>query len=199
MSGSALLMEMYLLNMTVKHATTHQDECNPGAAYCFFSSRTKRRAGRLIARIIVLAVIFRVLTSYVFGVYLVKGNSMYPSLRDGDLCITYRLEPYTHSEVIAYQAGTAVRFARIAAAGNDTVEITQDGILLINGYQPAEEIFYRTVPGENQENVQLTVDDGKWYLLNDYREDLSDSRTYGSISDDLLLGKVIFIFRRRGF
>ncbi len=196
-------MEMYLLNMTDKNAeTTLKDECEPGVPYCFFSSRTKRHAGSLFVRIALLAVIFRVLNAYVFGIYLVKGNSMYPSLRDGDLCITYKLEPYTHSEVIAYQAGTAVRFARIAAAGNDTVEITQDGILLINGYQPAEEIFYRTDPGEEcggKAHVQLTVNGGEWYLLNDYREDLSDSRTYGSVSDELLLGKVIFIFRRRGF
>jgi signal peptidase I len=146
-----------------------------------------------------LAVIFRVLNAYVFGIYLVKGNSMYPSLRDGDLCITYKLEPYTHSEVIAYQAGTAVRFARIAAAGNDTVEITQDGILLINGYQPAEEIFYPTIPGPSSESLQITVSEKHWYLLNDFRTDLSDSRTYGSIPESALLGKVIFLFRRRGF
>ena len=163
------------------------------------SDRLYVRAVSLAVRLTVLFVIFRVLTSYVFGIYLVSGNSMYPSLRDGDLCITYRLEPYRISEVIAYQAGTAVRFARIAAAGKDTVEITQDGILLINGYQPAEEIFYPTLPGPLNGDVQITVSDSEWYLLNDYRTDLSDSRTYGSVSADRLLGKLIFVIRRRGF
>lgn len=154
---------------------------------------------RILLKILVLSVIFLVLTKYVFGIYPVKGNSMYPSLRDGDLCITYRLEPYTHSEVIAYEAGGAVRFARIAAAGNDTVEITQDGILLINGYQPAEEIFYPTVPGPLHENEKITVSQDEWYLLNDCRGDLSDSRTYGSVTSDRLLGKLLFVIRRRGF
>lgn len=159
----------------------------------------KRRVCALIVRFLLAAAIFTVLTEYVFGIYLVKGNSMYPSLRDGDLCITYRLEPYTRSEAVAYKAGSTVRFARICAAGNDTVEITKDGLLLVNGYQPAEEIFYRTVPGNDKESVQLTVNENEWYLLNDYREDFSDSRTYGSISSDLLLGKLLFVIRRRGF
>ena len=139
------------------------------------SPSLKRRALILFARVFLAAVIFKVLTDYVFGIYLIKGNSMYPSLRDGDLCITYRLEPYTRSEVVAYQAENSVRFARITAAGGDTVEITKEGVLLINGYQPAEEIFYRTVPGNGKESVQLTVDHNEWYLLNDYREDFSDS------------------------
>ena len=154
---------------------------------------------RIICKILAVTVVFRVVTTYVFGIYLVKGNSMYPSLRDGDLCITYRLEPYTHSEVIAYEAGSAVRFARIAAAENDTVQITQDGILLINGYQPAEEIFYPTVPGPLHEDEAITVSQDEWYLLNDCRSDLSDSRTYGSFPSDALLGKLLFVIRRRGF
>lgn len=154
---------------------------------------------RIVCKILAVTVIFKALTSYVFGIYLVKGNSMYPSLRDGDLCITYRLEPYTHSEVIAYEAGSAVRFARIAAAENDTVQITQDGILLINGYQPAEEIFYPTVPGPLHEDEAITVSQDEWYLLNDCRSDLSDSRTYGSFHSDALLGKLLFVIRRRGF
>ena len=163
------------------------------------SPSLKKRALILFVRILLAAVIFKVLADYVFGIYLIKGNSMYPSLRDGDLCITYRLEPYSRSEVVAYQAENSVRFARITAAGGDTVEITKEGVLLINGYQPAEEIFYRTVPGNDKESVQLTVNQNEWYLLNDYREDFSDSRTYGSIHSDLLLGKLLFVIRRRGF
>ena len=150
-------------------------------------------------RLILLLVILRLLFTRVFGIYPVRGNSMYPTLRDGDLCITYRLEPYTRSETIAYQTGGAVRFARIAAGENDTVEITQGEILLINGYQPAEEIFYPTIPGPSSESLQITVSEKHWYLLNDFRTDLSDSRTYGSIPESALLGKVIFLFRRRGF
>lgn len=124
---------------------------------------------------------------------------MYPALRDGDLCITYRLEPYTNSEVIAFRTGGAVRFARIAAGQNDTVEITQDEILLINGYQPAEEIFYPTVLPEELPDIQLTVKADEWYLLNDCRTDLSDSRTYGSMPEESFCGKLIFLIRRRGF
>lgn len=148
--------------------------------------------------LLLLCIVFRVLFTHVFSLYIVHGNSMYPALRDGDLCITYRLEPYTNSEVIAFRTGGAVRFARIAAGQNDTVEITQDEILLINGYQPAEEIFFPTL-NPSEESYQFTVPDGEWYLLNDCRTDLSDSRTYGSMPEESFCGKLIFLIRRRGF
>ncbi len=160
---------------------------------------SKNQARFLLFRILSTIVIFRVLLTRVFMILPVHGNSMYPSLRDGDLCITYKLEPYTTSEVIAYRASGALRFGRIAAGENDTVEITQDEILLINGYQPAEVIFYPTVLPDELHGIQLTVNRDEWYLLNDCRTDLSDSRTYGSIPTESICGKVIFVIRRRGF
>ena len=152
----------------------------------------------VIIKYLLLFLLFKVGFTKVFGIYIVKGNSMYPSLRDGDLCITYKLEPYTLNEVIAYKNNDEIRFGRIVAKQADTVEITQENILLVNGIQPAEEIFYPTVPaGEGQ--FLTEVSDGHWFVLNDCRTDLSDSRTYGCIENDVLQGKLIFLLRRRGF
>lgn len=152
----------------------------------------------VIIKYLLLFLLFKVGFSKVFGIYIVKGNPMYPSLRDGDLCITYRLQPYTLNEVVAYRYGDEVRFGRVVAKAADTVEITQENILLVNGIQPAEEIFYPTVSA--QEGQFMTeVSERHWFILNDLRTDLSDSRTYGCIETDALQGKLIFLLRRRGF
>ena len=149
----------------------------------------------------VLLLLFRAVFTRVLGIYLVKGSSMYPAMRDGDLCITYRLEPYTAGDAVAYVSGEqqSITFGRIIASAGDTVEITQEGLLLVNGYQPAEEVFYPTLPYGNSSSVKTVIGNDEWFILNDYRTDLSDSRVYGSFSSESLQGKVIWLIRRRGF
>ena len=37
-----------------------------------------------------------------------------------------------------------------------------------------------------------------YFLLDDYREIGLDSRAFGEVDEDALLGKVVYVFRRRG-
>lgn len=70
---------------------------------------------------------------------------------------------------------------------------------MINGSHPNEEVFYPTQIADTNLPLPYTLSEGEFAVLNDYRSDLNDSRTYGVIKKDALKGKVIFIFRRRGF
>ena len=79
--------------------------------------------------------------------------------------------------------------------GGDEVEIDGGGVFL-NGMPVVRTVFYDTDPGSL--SYPVTVSPGEVFLLNDYREDLYDSRTYGCIRESELEGKVIFLFRRRG-
>ena len=136
---------------------------------------------------------------FVFGVYRLAGNNMYPALRDGDLCVTYRLEEYHADDVVVYRmANGNIRFGRIIARGGDTVDGDEAGVM-VNGSYRNEEIFYPTNMVDIALALPVTLEPGQYMVLNDYREDLGDSRTYGVMNEDQLEGKVIFIFRRRGF
>ena len=46
--------------------------------------------------------------------------------------------------------------------------------------------------------MPVELGEGQYIVLNDFRDDLEDSRFYGVISEESFEGKVIFIFRRRG-
>ena len=150
-----------------------------------------------IKLLVVVAIGWAALT-FVFGVFRLSGNNMYPMLKDGDLCVTYRLEEYHSQDVAAYRVNGRIRFGRIVARSGDTVDGDEQG-LLINGSHPSEEIFYPTQIQDTGLDLPVTLGEGECLVLNDYREDLGDSRTYGVIREDELEGKVIFIFRRRGF
>ena len=155
----------------------------------------------LVKFLLKLAVVFAVVWAalhFVFGVFRLGGNNMYPALRDGDLCVTYRLEEYHADDVVAYRLGDDIRFGRIIARAGDTVDGDEQGVL-VNGSHRSEEIFYPTQMVDVSLPLPMTLTEGQYVVLNDYREDLGDSRTYGVVDEDNLEGKVIFIFRRRGF
>ena len=89
---------------------------------------------------------------------------------------------------------------RVIAIAGQTVTFPEDGGYEVNGYQPAEEIPYETYQAENSPvNYPLTVPEGSFFILNDYRSDSSDSRQYGVVSETQIIGKLLFLLRRRGF
>ena len=162
----------------------------------------KKSAGRallgLVVKLLVVAAVGWAALTYVFGVFRLSGNNMYPMLKDGDLCVTYRLEDYRSEDVVAYRVNGRVRFGRIVARPGDTVDGDEQGVL-VNGMHPSEEIFYPTQMQDTVLELPVSLGEGEYMVLNDHRSELSDSRAYGVISEDDLQGKVIFIFRRRGF
>lgn len=137
--------------------------------------------------------------TYVVGVYRMSGNEMYPAVRDGDLCLTYRLDPLRSGDVVAYhRQDGSVSLARIVAHNGDVLDLDEGG-MLINGAHPAEEIFYPTDLTELPFSLPLTLEQGSAFLLNDFRSARNDSRSFGPVAEAELEGKVILILRRRGF
>lgn len=138
---------------------------------------------------------------FVMGVHIHQGNRMYPFLMDGDLIITYKLEPYQVGDVVAYRHPETgeTEVSRIVAIGENSIEVTQAGELLINGTSPAERVFYPTAPleGDNVEYPYI-MRKGGYFVLDDYRTCGEDSRRFGQLLESELLGKVVYVFRRRG-
>ena len=151
---------------------------------------------KFLIKLAVVALLFWIALTYVFGVFRLVGNGMYPMLKDGDLCITYRLDPYYSQDVVAYRVGEEIHFGRIVARVGDTVNGDSTG-LVINGGHPTEEIFYATQMLDTNLDLPVRLGEGEFVILNDHREDLEDSRTYGVIREEDLEGKVVFLFRRR--
>jgi len=166
--------------------------------------KKKKRAslwGRFLLKLSLLGAILFGIFTWVLGIQIYHGNRMYPFVMDGDLLITYKLDAYHVGDVVAYRHPVSgkVELSRIVATGETELEITDMGALLINGYSPAEQVFYPTKPLESSQIAYpYHVTQGAYFLLDDYREIGLDSRAFGQISEEALLGKVVYVFRRRG-
>lgn len=161
---------------------------------------TKRIALNLFIKIGVIAIALWGAFSFVIGISLHYGNNMYPAVKDGDLVVSLKLQrPYLNAAVIYRQNGKR-QIGRVVGLPGNEIDITDKGQLLVNGTIPAEEVFYPTFKAENSEiEFPLTVEEGKMFILNDFREDTNDSRTFGTVDMDDLEGPLIFSMRRRGF
>lgn len=163
-----------------------------------YRKKTLKAFIHLVIKLAVVGGIIWLALIFVFGVFRLKGNNMFPALRDGDLCITYKLGGYNAGDVVAYRKDGKLKFGRIIAKEGDRVSGNDIGVL-VNGAYPSEEIFYPTQILDTNLQLPCTLGKDEFVVLNDYRSDLSDSRTYGVITKDELEGKIICIFRRRGF
>ena len=122
---------------------------------------------------------------------------MYPAILYGDIVLGYRLDTnYLKNDVVVCKAGSRKVIGRVVARGGDSVDMTKDGRLFVNGTEQTGEIAFVTNPGK--QSYPYTVPDGCVYLLGDYRTNTTDSRSFGAVKVENIKAKVVSIFRRRG-
>jgi signal peptidase I len=68
---------------------------------------------------------------------------------------------------------------------------------VINGNVQEEEIFYITEPAAGALNYPYTVPEGSYFILSDYRTIGVDSRYFGAVYQDEIVGKVFSVLRTR--
>ena len=155
-------------------------------------------AVEFFVKIAVSAVCIWALCSYVIAVRVNHNNASYPMIKDGDLCICYRLGTVKEGDVIAYKHDRETCFGRVVAFEGETVEIKNGGVS-VDGYGIYENVVYETTEQGSKIKYPYSVPEKSYFVLNDFREDVNDSRVYGGIPVDDKQGKIIFIMRRRGF
>ena len=127
------------------------------------------------------------------------GISMYPSIRDGDLLVIYKPGKYQIGDVVRYKASDGKqRLGRIMAMEGQVIDITESGEWTRNGTVPSETEYYPTSRSEDSSLVfPYTVEEDGLFILNDYRPETEDSRLYGTVPQERVIGKVIFVLRIR--
>lgn len=144
----------------------------------------------LIAALLVLA--------FVFGISGVSGDSMEPTLSDGDVVLYLRLgRDWKYGDMVAVGMPSGESYVkRIVGLPGDTIDL-QDGKLYRNGVEEAGEYpFGFTGQQSNAISYPWTVEPERYFVLGDHREVSVDSRTFGTVSAQQIKGKVIFVFHK---
>ena len=124
----------------------------------------------------------------------VTSASMHPTLAEGDHIVidklTVRWRPPARGELVVFRdpEGRDLAVKRVVALGGQTVAL-EDGVLQIDGIpQPEPELDHRGV--DSVYFGPVTVPVGSVFVMGDNRGESIDSRAYGAIPVDDLVGRV---------
>jgi len=153
----------------------------------------------LAAKLATIALAFALLFTFLFGVQRYRDASMDPAIRDGDLVVFFRYTKrgYLPRDAVVLKLGGQKHVRRVVATAGDTVDITEDGLMVNGALQQEADIYRRTERYEQGVDFPLTVPEGQVFVLSDNRTDGADSRIYGCVKISDTLGKVMAVLRRR--
>jgi len=107
--------------------------------------------------------------------------------------IVYLFHPPQRGDIIVFNPPVASEkpyIKRIIAVAGDTVEIKQDGYVYVNDTRLDEPYIQGPITDCNvQKCEKVTVPEGKIYVLGDNRRNSSDSRIFGFVDIDDIIGK----------
>jgi signal peptidase I len=157
------------------------------------------RLAALLIELAVTAGLAAAVFTFVLGITVQHGMDMYPAIRDGDIVLYLRTGDLLRTEAAVYEADGEIRIGRTAACAGTIVGCTADGQLTFDGiFMPVsfKQGIYQRTYAAGGERLPMTVEDGKYFVLGDNRDEARDSRVFGQIDRERIKGRVIGILRR---
>lgn len=132
----------------------------------------------------------------------VSGSSMDPNFKNGDYIITdkvsYRFSEPRRGDIVVFKNPrdeTQDFIKRVIGIPGDKVKV-QNGKVYLNGSELKEPYLKSTIvtnPGSFlREGNEITVERGHYITIGDNRQASSDSREWGFITREEIIGKVFF-------
>ena len=157
-------------------------------------SPTRRPLTRPIIILLVVAVLVLLTLRLVAEPMRVSSDSMAPTYSVGDEVLVEKVSPDARDPergavVVFRRPGThKLVMKRVVALGEQTVAI-RDGVLTVDGQHPSEPYVHRIVAGSYFGPVRVPA--GAVFVLGDQRLGSVDSRTFGAVPIDAVIGRVV--------
>ena len=163
------------------------------------SERSKSALRETLETVLVALVIALLIRSFLVQLYVVDGESMFPTLHHGDRLLvnkmSYRLgEPKPGDVVVVEDPANPRRqlIKRVIAVGGETVEVRNHAVF-IDG-KPLEEDFVHPYSVHFRDVKPVQVPEGYVYVMGDNRGGSLDSRALGPVQVSKVEGKAFFLF-----
>ncbi len=155
-----------------------------------------------ILKIVIIALLIVVPIRYfLFQPFFVRGQSMEPNFENGDYLIvdeiSYRFRSPQRGEVVVFkypQNPSLSYIKRIVGLPGETIAIEADSVIIFNweGSQILDESDYLSPSVLTPGDVRVSLDEDEYFVLGDNRVSSADSRRWGFLPEENIVGRVLF-------
>lgn len=158
-----------------------------------FQKKHRLKLMGLLAGLGAVAVALLIVFFLIIGVSRVDGDSMLPTLIDGQTLVYFRLDRnFERGDIVGVNMPNGDHYVkRVIGIPGDVVDI-RDGEVFLNGELLNEPYIQgRTYPTSNIVAYPIRVTEKKVFVLGDNREHSIDSRAIGLVSTVAIPGKIL--------
>ena len=125
----------------------------------------------------------------------IYGASMTPSLYEGDIVVCVKAMDFHRGDIISFYYNNKILVKRVIGTPGDWIEIDEEGRVRVNQILLEEPYVQEYALGECDIEMPYQVPDGRIFVMGDNRATSVDSRstTVGCISEEEIVGKIVFV------
>ena len=157
-------------------------------------SRFRKLLRSTIYTLIVVSAVAVLVAVLFLPVLRIYGNSMTPTLNEGEIVISIKGADIDHGDVVGVYFGSKLLIKRCIALEHEWVNIDEDGNVYVEGELIDEPYLTEKAFGECNLELPYQVPDGSIFVMGDHRETSIDSRntSVGCIDTENVVGQIVF-------
>ena len=145
--------------------------------------------------IVLLPALTVLITNLWINLLIVDSDSMAPTLQEGEVIISLINANVERGDIVSFKKEDEIFIKRVIGVGGDEIDISIDGVLLINGERLIEPYLQGETTRESFEvSLPYIVPYGSYFVMGDNRLNSIDSRSeeFGVVKEQQILGVIRF-------
>lgn len=125
----------------------------------------------------------------------IYGNSMTPTLQDGEIVFSVKTADLEQGDIVAFYYNNKILVKRVIAGPGEWVDISPvTGDVSVNGVPLEEPYLEEKAFGDADIELPYQVPDGRIFVMGDHRSTSVDSRhtEVGCVAEEQVVGKIVF-------
>ena len=146
-----------------------------------------------IYTLITVAAVAVLVATLLLPVLQIYGNSMSPTLTDGDIVLSLKGSDFKTGDIIAFYYNNKILVKRVIAGPGDWVDIEADGTVFVNGEALDEPYLVEKAFGDCNIELPYQVPESRVFVMGDHRSVSVDSRStaVGCVAQEQIVGKLV--------
>lgn len=159
-----------------------------------YKSRYIKMFINTISALIIIFAISTLIATFITPLLEVSETTMKPSINNGDYVVAVKTQNLKRGDIVAFYHGNKILIKRVIALEGDWINIDEKENVYLNNKQLKEDYILNKSSGDYTIDFPYQVPNNKYFVLNDERDIVIDSRNkdIDSIDKNTIIGKVVF-------